>query len=59
MGKLLRSSGALDDALDDEIKASAQKIVNQATEDAENAPFPEPHDFYEQVYAPGSPGDQS
>ena len=59
MGKLLRSSGALDDALDDEIKGSAQKIVNQATEDAENAPFPEPHDFYEQVYAPGSPGDQS
>ncbi len=57
--KLLRASGALDDALDQEIKSAAQKIVNQATEDAENAPFPEPHDFYDQVYAPGSPGDQS
>ncbi|MCH8103724.1 MAG: thiamine pyrophosphate-dependent dehydrogenase E1 component subunit alpha, partial [Chloroflexi bacterium] len=57
--KLLRASGTLDDALDDEIKESARKIVNQATEDAENASFPEPHDFYEQVYAPGSPGDQS
>jgi len=57
--KLLRASGTLDDALDEEIKSEAQKVVNQATEDAENAPFPEPHDFYEQVYAPGSPGDQS
>ncbi len=57
--KILRASGTLDDALDEEIKSLAQKIVNQATEDAENAPFPEPQDFYEQVYAPGSPGDQS
>ena len=56
---LLRSHGVLDDALDEEIKESAKKIVNQATEDAENAAFPEPHDFYEQVYAPGSPGDRS
>ena len=57
--KILRASGTLDDALNEEINSSAQKIVNQATEDAENAPFPEPQDFYEQVYAPGSPGDQS
>ncbi|MDP6823064.1 MAG: thiamine pyrophosphate-dependent dehydrogenase E1 component subunit alpha [Dehalococcoidia bacterium] len=57
--KILRASGVLDDAMDEEIKSGAQTTVNQATEDAENAPFPEPHDFYEQVYAPGSPGDQS
>ena len=57
--KLLRASGTLDDASDEEIKSTAQRIVNQATEAAENAPFPEPHNFYEQVYAPGSPGDLS
>lgn len=57
--KLLRERGVLTDAMQEEIVSEARQAVNEATEEAENRGFPEPHDFYEHVYAPGSPGDLS
>ena len=33
------------------IHESAKEIVNKATEEAENAPYPETTDFFKHVYA--------
>ncbi|MBI2965999.1 MAG: thiamine pyrophosphate-dependent dehydrogenase E1 component subunit alpha [Chloroflexi bacterium] len=49
----LRRQRLLDDALHTEIWAEAKRIVNQATEQAEAAGFPDPGDFSKRLYAEG------
>ena len=48
------SKGIVSQEQDKEIADAARREVNEATEYAESAPYPEPHDFYDHVYA--SPG---
>ena len=48
----LREIGVLADDLDSEVRAEARRIVNEATDAVEAAPYPEVDDFGEHVYAP-------
>jgi 2-oxoisovalerate dehydrogenase E1 component alpha subunit len=49
-------AGIIDDHGAGEIQAEATRIVNEATEQVEAAPYPQTHDFYRHVYAES--GDQ-
>ena len=46
---LLYSSDTLDEEQEDLINKDARQIVNEATEEAENAPYPATNDFYKHV----------
>ncbi|MBI2171850.1 MAG: thiamine pyrophosphate-dependent dehydrogenase E1 component subunit alpha [Chloroflexi bacterium] len=48
--ELLLGKGILTEALDQRFQQQAKAEVNEATEFAEQAPYPEPDDFYEHVY---------
>ncbi len=48
----LADAGILSEELDQRFYQEARAEVNRATDDAEAAPFPDPGDFYEHVYAP-------
>ena len=47
----LRDSGLLTDDVDNEFRAEAMRIVNEATDTVESAPYPGVDDFGEHVYA--------
>ena len=49
----LRDSGLLSDELDAEFRADARRIVNEATDIVEAAPYPGTGDFGEHVYSNG------
>lgn len=49
--KLLRERRLVDDALNDEIWAHAKRTIDEATDAAESAPFPEPGHMYRHLYA--------
>ena len=46
----LLSQGVLTEALDEEFSNAAKKEIDQATEIAEAAPYPEPDDFYQHLF---------
>ena len=46
----LKAAGVLTDDLDGEFRAEAMRIVNEATDAVESAPYPEVDDFDEHVY---------
>ena len=48
----LRETGLLTDELEGEFRTEALRIVNEATDAVESAPYPEVHGFNEHVYAP-------
>jgi len=48
----LRETGLLTDDLDSELRSEAVKVVNEATDTVESAPYPEVHNFGAHVYAP-------
>ena len=48
----LRASGLLTDDLDGEFRSEALRVVNEATDAVESAPYPEVNDFGAHVYAP-------
>ena len=48
----LRDSGLLNDDLDGELRSEALRVVNEATDAVESAPYPEVDGFGEHVYAP-------
>ena len=48
----LRETGLLTDELEGEFRAEALRVVNEATDAVESAPYPEVHGFNEHVYAP-------
>ena len=48
----LREAGLLTDDLDTNFRSEAMRIVNEATDAVESAPYPESDDFGEHVYAP-------
>ena len=47
----LRETGLLTDDLDSEVRSEALRIVNEATDTVESAPYPDVADFGEHVYA--------
>ena len=49
----LRAAGVLSDELDEEIRAAARREIDEATEEAETAPYPQTSSFYRDVYASG------
>lgn len=51
--KELTSAGALSDELDEQIAAAARREIDQATEEAEAAPYPSTAGFYRDVYSSG------
>ncbi|MFW6175076.1 MAG: thiamine pyrophosphate-dependent dehydrogenase E1 component subunit alpha, partial [Chloroflexota bacterium] len=53
VARMLRQRGLLDDSVEEEIRSEARRVVNGATEEAENRGFPEPANFYHEVYADG------
>jgi 2-oxoisovalerate dehydrogenase E1 component alpha subunit len=48
----LREHGILSEAEEQEMRAEIKAIVDRATEEAEQAPMPEPETLYDHVYAP-------
>ncbi|MEX0762306.1 MAG: thiamine pyrophosphate-dependent dehydrogenase E1 component subunit alpha [Dehalococcoidia bacterium] len=48
---MLKDRGLLDDATDEAMKAEAKKLVNEATEQAEAAPFPGLENMYDHLFA--------
>ncbi len=48
----LREHGILSEAEEQEMRAEVKAIVDRATEEAEQAPMPEPETLYDHVYAP-------
>jgi 2-oxoisovalerate dehydrogenase E1 component alpha subunit len=50
-GAYLKETGVMDDALEKEINDKVMKIVNEATDYAENAPYADPEDALKYVYA--------
>ena len=48
----LRETGLLTDELEANFRSEALRIVNEATDAVESAPYPEADDFSEHVYAP-------
>jgi 2-oxoisovalerate dehydrogenase E1 component alpha subunit len=51
-GNRLKELGALTDDQEQEMRARFREIINQAGEEAENAPYPDPSEAFTQVYAP-------
>ena len=49
----LTATGALEAALDEEVRDAAKREVNEATDFVEAAPFPNADGFLDHVYAPG------
>ncbi|MCL0044221.1 thiamine pyrophosphate-dependent dehydrogenase E1 component subunit alpha [Dehalococcoidia bacterium] len=49
--KYLINEGILTKELDQRFQINASREINKATDEAEAAPFPDPDDFYEHVYA--------
>ncbi len=47
----LREAGVLTDDLDSEFRTEALRVVNEATDAVESAPYPEADDFREHVYS--------
>lgn len=50
-GAYLKETGVMDDQLEKEINDRVMKIVNEATDYAENAPYADPEDALKYVYA--------
>lgn len=50
--RFLKEAGRLTDEMDQEYRVRARKEVDQATEAAEAAPYPDTDTFYDHVYAP-------
>jgi 2-oxoisovalerate dehydrogenase E1 component alpha subunit len=57
--KMLKERGLLTDSDELAIKAEAQRVVNEATDSAEAAPFPPVEEMYRHVYAEAAPFDTS
>ncbi|RFU65638.1 thiamine pyrophosphate-dependent dehydrogenase E1 component subunit alpha [Peribacillus glennii] len=49
-GAYLKETGVMDDGLESEINARVMKIVNEATDYAENAPYADPQEALKYVY---------
>jgi len=48
----LKELGALTDEHEQEMRARIRQLINEAGEEAENAPYPDPSEAFTQVYAP-------
>ena len=49
----LKAAGVLSDEMDEEIRAAARREIDEATEEAETAPYPQTSSFHRDVYASG------
>ena len=55
LGERLGSLGVLEDATDERFRSEARRLVDEATEFVEQAPYPSPAGFFDHVYAGGPP----
>ena len=55
LGERLASLGILDSATDERFRSEARKLIDEATEFVEQAPYPSPDGFFDHVYAGGPP----
>jgi 2-oxoisovalerate dehydrogenase E1 component alpha subunit len=55
----LMAGGILTDQQEESITSDAKRMVNEATEFVEDAPYPDTSGFYEHVYAPSEGGESS
>jgi 2-oxoisovalerate dehydrogenase E1 component alpha subunit len=51
-GNRLKEFGALTDEQEQEMRARFRQLINDAGDEAENAPYPDPSEAFTQVYAP-------
>ena len=55
LGERLGSLGILGDAAEERFRSAARRVVDEATETVEQAPYPSLDGFFDHVYAGGSP----
>ena len=54
-GEAARKAGNLEGATDARFRSEARRLVDEATEFVEQAPYPSPDGFFDHVYAGGPP----